>query len=122
MYRQGSVGKDASRGLDLTVGYDWSPSDVNKQNTQLTVGARYIGLIPRRELDSLAVGLVHTQVSDHFGIPATALTREQTPGSEQVVEVSLEFSSRLGWSSSLTSSTSSTQVDSTTPHAATQLF
>lgn len=88
VYRRGTVGTDASRGLDLTVGYDWSPSDVNKQNTRLTVRARYIGLLSRRKLDTLAVGFVHTQVSDHFGIPATALTRAQTPGSEQVVEVS----------------------------------
>lgn len=88
VYRRGTAGKDASRGLDLTVGYDWSPSDVNMQNTQFTVGARYVGLVPRRELDTLAVGLVHTQVSNHFGVPATAVTRAQTAGSEQVIEVS----------------------------------
>ena len=88
VYRRGTIGSDADRGLDLTLGYDWSPSDVNKQNTQMTAGARYTGLFSRRKQDTIAVGYVRTQVSDHFAVPATFLAPAQSAGSEQVVEVS----------------------------------
>ena len=88
VYRRAATGEDAMRGLDLTVGYDWSPSDVNKLNTELTVGARYTGLIPHRDSDQLALGFIHNQVSSHFDTPATGLTPAQTFGSEQVIELS----------------------------------
>jgi porin len=88
VFRRGPIGKDARRGLDLTFGYDWSPSDVNRLNTQFTVGTRYIGLFPHRELDELALGLVHSQISSHFNVPAAGTTPAQTFGSEQAIELS----------------------------------
>jgi len=88
VYRRGTLGKDSRRGLDLTLGYDWSPSNVNRLNTQFTVGARYIGLFPHRELDELALGLVQSHISDHFNVPAAGSTPSQTYGNEQAIELS----------------------------------
>lgn len=93
VYRRGTIGKDAKRGLDLTFGYDWSPSDVNRLNTQLTAGARYTGLFPKRDLDELSLGIVHSQISSHFNTPASGTTPAQTYGSEQLIE--LTYKSQL---------------------------
>jgi hypothetical protein len=41
----------SDRGLDATIGFDWSPDDVNRQNRQITGGVRYNGLIPGRAKD-----------------------------------------------------------------------
>ncbi len=51
------------RGLDLTFGYDRSPNDVTQQNSMVTWGGRYHGIIPRRVMDELDFGSVFTSNS-----------------------------------------------------------
>ena len=63
LYRAGA-GSD--RGLDATIGFDWSPNDVNRQNCQITGGLRYNGLIPGRAKDWAAFGFVYSKISDQF--------------------------------------------------------
>ena len=63
LYRAGA-GSD--RGLDATIGFDWSPDDVNRQNSQITGGLRYNGLIPGRAKDWAAFGFVYSKISDQF--------------------------------------------------------
>jgi porin len=48
----------SNRGLDLTFGYDNSPNDINQENSTVTAGAVYHGIIPRRPADDLALGFV----------------------------------------------------------------
>lgn len=54
----------SERGLDLTIGYDNSPNDVTQQNSELTFGARYHGLIPKRVMDETDFGFVSTRTSN----------------------------------------------------------
>jgi len=76
----------SNRGLDLDFGYDWSPSDVNRQNSQLTAGFRYNGLIPGRDQDGLAFGFVYSKISDEFSRAGTLLGMPPL-GSEKAVEL-----------------------------------
>jgi hypothetical protein len=55
----------SNRGLDLSFGLD-SPTDLNRENEQITGGLRYNGIIPHREQDSLAFGVVDSKISDQF--------------------------------------------------------
>jgi porin len=76
----------SNRGLDATIGFDWSPGDLNKENSQITAGARYNGPIPSRPQDGVAFGFVYTKISDPFqsiGLPFG------TPplGSEKAIEL-----------------------------------
>ncbi len=80
----------SNRGLDLDFGYDWSPGDVNRQNTQLTAGFRYNGLIPHRDQDSLAFGVVYSKISDQFSVAGTLLGLPAL-GSERAIELNYAF-------------------------------
>lgn len=51
----------ANRGLDVTFAYDNSPNDINQQNSMVTAGGVYHGIIPRRGVDDLAFGFVSTR-------------------------------------------------------------
>jgi carbohydrate-selective porin OprB len=62
----------SNRGLDATIGFDWSPDDVNRENSQITAGVRYNGPIPTRLQDGVALGFVYTKIGDPFqsaGVP-----------------------------------------------------
>ncbi|MEI9977212.1 MAG: carbohydrate porin [Ignavibacteriota bacterium] len=61
-----------SRGLDATVSYDWSPSDVNRNNRVLTAGLRFNEPLPYRFHNSVSVGYVQNSLSDRFLPPGTA--------------------------------------------------
>jgi porin len=76
----------SNRGLDLDFGFDWSPSDVNRQNSQLTAGFRYNGLIPHRDHDGLAFGVVYNKISDQFSFAGTLLGMPAL-GSEEAIEL-----------------------------------
>jgi porin len=76
----------SNRGLDATIGFDWSPDDVNRQNSQITAGVRYNGPIPTRPQDGAAFGFVYTKIGDPFqsaGIPLGM----PLLGSEKAVEL-----------------------------------
>lgn len=76
----------SNRGLDATIGFDWSPGDVNRENSQITFGARYNGLLPGRPQDGVAFGFVNTHIGDPFqsvGIPSGL----PLLGSEKAIEL-----------------------------------
>jgi len=56
----------SNRGLDATIGFDWSADDVNRENSQITAGVRYNGPIPSRLQDGVALGFVYTKIGDPF--------------------------------------------------------
>ena len=73
-------------GLDAMFGFDWSPNDVNRENSQITLGARYNGPIPARPQDGAAFGFVYTHIGDPFqtiGIPPGA----PALGTEKAIEL-----------------------------------
>jgi porin len=51
----------SNRGLDLTFGYNNSPNNINQQNSMVTAGTVYHGIIPWRTVDDLSVGFVSTR-------------------------------------------------------------
>jgi len=62
----------SNRGLDGTIGFDWSPGDVNRENSQITAGVRFNGPIPSRLQDGVAFGFIYTKIGDPFqsvGVP-----------------------------------------------------
>lgn len=56
----------SDRGLDLTFAYDNSPNTVNLQNSMITFGGVYHGIIPRRTVDQLAFGFVSTRTGNAY--------------------------------------------------------
>lgn len=76
----------SNQGLDLLLAYDWSPGDLNRQNTQLTTGFRYNGLIPHRDQDGLAFAFIYSKISDPFS-EAGVLEGLPALGSEKAIEV-----------------------------------
>jgi carbohydrate-selective porin OprB len=53
-------------GLDVSFGWDRSAKDIAQQNSQVMVGIKYNGPIPRRRADALAFGFVSTKVGAGF--------------------------------------------------------
>ena len=85
-----------NRGLDLDFGFDWSPSDANRQNSQLTAGLRYNGLIPHRDRDGLALGIVYSRISNRFRVVGTL--RGLGPlGSEKAIELNYAIQAAPRW-------------------------
>lgn len=76
IFREGFYGAAAERGLDAFIGADFSPYDVTFAYFQLTGGLRYTGLIPGRDKDTTAFGLVFTDFSNRFDTPTTRYTSE----------------------------------------------
>ena len=56
----------SNRGLDATFGFDWSPGDVSRVNTQVTAGTRFNALFRKRREDRVAWGFVYSKISDPF--------------------------------------------------------
>lgn len=56
----------SNRGLDLTFAYDNSPNSVNQQNSMITAGGVYHGIIPRRTVDQLSFGFVSTRTGNAY--------------------------------------------------------
>ena len=76
----------SNRGLDATFAFDWSPNDVNRENSQINAGVRYNGPIQRRPQDGVAFGIVYTKIGDAFqslGVPLGL----PILGSEKAIEV-----------------------------------
>lgn len=75
----------SNRGLDATMGFDWSPGDVSRENFQLTAGARFNAPFPGRKRDRVAWALVYSRISDPFSKFGTLLGGSRL-GSEEAVE------------------------------------
>jgi carbohydrate-selective porin OprB len=55
-----------AKGLDATLAYDWSPADINRNNTQLTAGVRFNEPLPLHIHNTMSVGYVHNSLSSQF--------------------------------------------------------
>ena len=76
----------SNRGLDATLGFDWSPGDVTRENSQITAGVRFNAPFPKRRTDRVACALVYSRISDPFRNFGTLLGAPPL-GSEKAVEL-----------------------------------
>jgi carbohydrate-selective porin OprB len=60
------VDPKAGKGLDATFAYDWSPSDINRNNTMLTAGVRFNGPLPLPIHNTMSLGYVRNSLSSQF--------------------------------------------------------
>jgi carbohydrate-selective porin OprB len=56
----------SDRGLDATIGFDYSPGDVSRENVQITAGARINAPFARRPKDRIGIGFVYSKISDPY--------------------------------------------------------
>jgi carbohydrate-selective porin OprB len=63
------VDPKGGKGLDATFAYDWSPSDLNRNNTLLTAGLRFNEPIPVSIHNTMSLGYVRNSLSPQF-LPA----------------------------------------------------
>ena len=75
------VDRQEARGLDATIAYDWSPSDVNRNNREFTAGLRFNEPLPVRFHNTISLGYVRNMLSPQFA-PAHLLWK-----SEQGIEL-----------------------------------
>jgi porin len=54
------------KGLDATFAYDWSPPDVNRNNTLLTAGLRFNEPLPLHFHNTMSLGYVQSRLSQRF--------------------------------------------------------
>lgn len=47
-------------------GFDWSPGDVSRVNTEITAGVRFNAPFRKRKEDRVALGFVYSKISDPF--------------------------------------------------------
>src|SRR5467141_5107006 len=67
------IDPDGARGLDATIAYDWSPPDINRNNTLLTAGLRFNEPLPLHIHNTMSLGYVRNSLSAQFhqpGMPA----------------------------------------------------
>lgn len=76
----------SNRGLDATFGFDWSPGEVTRENSQITAGLRFNAPFPKRKTDRVACALVYSRISDPFRNFGTVLGAPPL-GSEKAVEL-----------------------------------
>jgi len=72
------VDPKGAKGLDATFAYDWSPSDVNRNNTLLTAGLRFNEPLPLHIHNTMSLGYVRNSLSPDFLRPGmSSLKTEQ---------------------------------------------
>jgi carbohydrate-selective porin OprB len=65
------VSPEESRGVDATLSYDWSPSDINRNDTQITAGLRFNEPLPITVHNTLSIGYVRNHLSSAFAGPTS---------------------------------------------------
>ncbi len=55
------VDRKEAKGLDATLAYDWSPADINRNNTQLTAGTRFNEPLPLHIHNTMSLGYVRNR-------------------------------------------------------------
>src|SRR6266446_6499903 len=60
------IDPDGARGLDATIAYDWSPPDINRNNTLLAAGLRFNEPLPLRIHNTMSLGYVQNRLSQQF--------------------------------------------------------
>lgn len=76
----------SNRGLDATFGFDWSPGEVNRENSQITAGARLNAPFTHRPKDRIACAFVYSKISEPFR-DFGALLGGPKLGSEKAFEI-----------------------------------
>jgi carbohydrate-selective porin OprB len=67
-----------AKGLDATFAYDWSPADINRNNTLLTAGLRFNEPLSLRIHNTMSLGYVRNSLSPDFLPPGmSSLKTEQ---------------------------------------------
>jgi porin len=67
------VNPDGGKGLDGTFAYDWSPANINRNNTLFTAGLRFNEPLPLPIHNTISLGYVQNRLSQQFvpqGAPA----------------------------------------------------
>jgi porin len=75
------VDPNAARGLDATFAYDWSPPDINRNNSLLTAGLRFNEPFPLPIHNTMSLGYVWNHLSSDFR-PNNATTWNTEQGLE----------------------------------------
>lgn len=60
------VDPKGAKGLDGTFAYDWSPANVNRNNTMFTAGLRFNQPLPLRIHNTMSLGYVQNRLSPQF--------------------------------------------------------
>jgi carbohydrate-selective porin OprB len=60
------IDPSGDKGADATFAYDWSPTDINRNNTLFTAGLRFNEPLPVRFHNTLSVGYVQNRLSQQF--------------------------------------------------------
>ena len=60
-----------AKGLDGTLSFDWSPGDLNLNNTILTAGLRFNEPLPVRMHNTMSLGYVRNGLSQQFAPPGS---------------------------------------------------
>jgi len=55
-----------AKGLDGTLSYDWSPANINRNNTMLTAGLRFNEPLPLQIHNTMSLGYVQNRLSQQF--------------------------------------------------------
>ena len=76
------VDPDGAKGLDATFAYDWSPADINRNNSVLTAGLRFNEPLPVPFHNTMSLGYMGNHLSSEFQ------PNESTPWN---IEHGLEF-------------------------------
>jgi carbohydrate-selective porin OprB len=66
------VHPNEGKGLDGTFAYDWSPPNVNRNNTLLTAGLRFNEPLPLPFHNTMSLGYVQNRLSQQFLPPNTS--------------------------------------------------
>jgi porin len=60
------VDPKGAKGLDATIAYDWSPPDINRNNTLFTAGLRFNEPLPLPIHNTMSLGYVRNHLSSDF--------------------------------------------------------
>jgi porin len=63
------VDPKGAKGLDATFAYDWSPPNINRNNTMLTAGLRFNEPLPLPIHNTMSLGYVQNRLSQQFVPP-----------------------------------------------------
>jgi porin len=63
------VDPKGAKGLDGTFQYDWSPPDINRNNTMLTAGLRFNEPLPLPIHNTMSLVYLQNRLSQHFDPP-----------------------------------------------------
>jgi porin len=86
----------SNRGLDATIGFDYSPGDVSRENVQITAGARINAPLASRPEDRIGIGFVYSKISDPFS-NFGALLGGPRLGSEKAFELNYSLQVTPFW-------------------------